>query len=61
MSIQKRLKALRGRFVGILSGLLGHPKVVQFFLRFLGGILLWITKLAITALLSYVGISVPLL
>ncbi|WP_318485423.1 hypothetical protein [Photobacterium leiognathi] len=59
MSIMKRLKALRGRFLETVGRLLGHPLVVQVLVSVLGRLLLWLAKLAIIGLLSYVGITIP--
>lgn len=59
MSILKRLGALRGRLFGTVGRLLGHPLIVQVLISVLGKILLWLAKLVIIGLLSYVGITIP--
>lgn len=59
MAIKKRLKALRGRFFGTVGRLLGHPLVVRTLFAVLGKLILWLAKLALIGLLSYVGFTIP--
>jgi len=59
--ITKRFKALGSRCIGGLGSLLRHPKTVVLVIRVLGGILIWLMKIAIVALLSNIGIAVPIL
>ena len=57
--LTKRFKALGSRCIGSLGSLLRHPKTVKLVIRMLGGILIWLMKIAIVALLSNIGIAIP--
>ncbi len=61
MKLFKRLKLFGSRCIGGLGGLLRHPKAVTLVIHVLGGILIWLVKMAIVALLSNIGIATQML
>lgn len=59
--ITKCFKALGSRCIGKVGSLLRHPTAVVLVIRVLGGLLIWLMKIAIVALLSNIGIAIPIL
>jgi hypothetical protein len=58
--LYKRFKAFGGRCIGILGGLLRHPKTVELVMNVLGNTLIWLMRIIIVVLLSNIGITVPI-
>lgn len=55
----KHLKALRGRFSGIVGSLLGRQLVMRVLVNVLTWFGIFLLKLTIIGLLSYVGLTIP--
>jgi hypothetical protein len=61
INFYKRLKNFGKWCIGGLGCFLRHPKVVALVLTVLGNILVWGGKLLIIALLSKIGVTLPVL